>query len=1028
LSAGERDKEVLKFVTMAAGYNPVLLDFDDSFEDQSEDVDAPQDDRDFCSNNLFKDETCSDPCEVVTSANAKSNQDLDKQSLPPLNPTTGDVQKSLEEKMKQERREFEMALNQKLKTSGVPCHPSSSGLGGRQLSQEEKEEISQSIILDMIPQAMVSRDEAEDISQSIILDLIPRALMRLYVQENSRRSVASSRLPKMQSSGHYDAVPLDFSVDNHGEGRAVQDPEDESDSHEGEESEDDIEIDLPGFNSRPRRTVEETKAQNETTNDQSSTNLQKTSPIRTGDPSHLIDEQLSSSSGARLSDGKIDQVESTETKTTDNKIDKKPLGEKTVFVSQVVKSGDKSKDVVKMERKLVIDNQALKRISEAKEIANNNDLTTVKAKVTPITKPNILLKKPSPESPTASNKQVLKVKIAPKISKGPSSRSLLSKAVPTITTKKEPKSQPNTETSNGEPKDKSALEKASEFATKCLQGLAPLDPKLNAAAGLVKSNQRTTARKSTSNRLQIPNIKPEATSPKSPVKTEPPFQAPKPEEAPSKIAVKAQKKPKANNKVTVKIEEVKPSAPTVPPAPFHSNTNFTDDGKIQTYLLPDGWKKILSRRGSAVAGTWKSFDVYLVAPVPYKKLRSNVDIHKFMSTHPGVPLNPDYVNMEKPIDQTGRTSGKTPSTMKLRQAIRDSGGKVPPPNPKDAVKKTAKKRQSVPASLPPPAVEGGVEFQNLLGHLEPLPFQSVIQSVDFVDVHQAAGAAGESFGHHFLAGGGVQPAAATSVEPTTPPPAPPAKTHRQQANGRQVHPKNTVEHRVAPLVTNYKLPDQWQKVMVTKKLGDGTEKNTIFLYPPGCPKEQKLKNNDELISFMQKNRSVPMNPNFVNFEVPLNSTGRTQLTDKVYLLRHFMEQLLQDQLSNSQSSQLPASSDSGTTKSSSSASTSKPATSSTSGQKRKPVAPLSAAQSKRLKGQSVLSKNSGADATSQVANVDRRKPGPKSRRPVNPDISNSAIPSGVAGASGPLKVSKEMEENFVIEYNHDEEPEVIAID
>ena len=158
-----------------------------------------------------------------------------------------------------------------------------------------------------------------------------------------------------------------------------------------------------------------------------------------------------------------------------------------------------------------------------------------------------------------------------------------------------------------------------------------------------------------------------------------------------------------------------------------------------------------------------------------------------------------------------------------------------------------------------------------------------------------------------------------------------------------------------------------------------------------------------------------MNPNFVNFEVPLNSTGRTQLTDKVYLLRHFMEQLLQDQLSSSLSSQLPAS-DPGNTKSSSSASTS--------GQKRKPVAPLSEAQSKRLKGQSV----SGADASSQVANIERRKPGPKSRRPVNPDISNSAIPSGVAGASGPLKVSKEMEENFVIEYNHDEEPEVIAID
>ena len=35
-----------------------------------------------------------------------------------------------------------------------------------------------------------------------------------------------------------------------------------------------------------------------------------------------------------------------------------------------------------------------------------------------------------------------------------------------------------------------------------------------------------------------------------------------------------------------------------------------------------------------------------------------------------------------------------------------------------------------------------------------------------------------------------------------------------------------------------------------------------------------------------------MNPNFVNFEVPLNTTGWTQLTDKVYLLSHFIEQLL----------------------------------------------------------------------------------------------------------------------------------------
>lgn len=75
----------------------------------------------------------------------------------------------------QKNRAFVWVIKQTwVAPSGVSCHPSSSSLGGRQLSQEEKEEISRSIILDMIPQSMVSRDEAEDISQSIILDLIPR--------------------------------------------------------------------------------------------------------------------------------------------------------------------------------------------------------------------------------------------------------------------------------------------------------------------------------------------------------------------------------------------------------------------------------------------------------------------------------------------------------------------------------------------------------------------------------------------------------------------------------------------------------------------------------------------------------------------------------------------------------------------------------------------------------------------------------------------------------------------------------------
>ena len=42
-------------------------------------------------------------------------------------------------------------------------------------------------------------------------------------------------------------------------------------------------------------------------------------------------------------------------------------------------------------------------------------------------------------------------------------------------------------------------------------------------------------------------------------------------------------------------------------------------------------------------------------------------------------------------------------------------------------------------------------------------------------------------------------------------------------------------------------------------------------------------------SFVQTNPDVPMNPNYVNFEKPLNSTGRTHLTDQVVLLRKLLQ-------------------------------------------------------------------------------------------------------------------------------------------
>ena len=191
----------------------------------------------------------------------------------------------------------------------------------------------------------------------------------------------------------------------------------------------------------------------------------------------------------------------------------------------------------------------------------------------------------------------------------------------------------NESISNGEAKDKSALEKASEFATKCLQGLAPLNSKPTAADGLVKSIQRTTARKSTSNRLQIPNIKPEATSAKSPVKTEPPFKAPKPEEAPAKIAVKPQKKPKTNSKVTVKIEEVKPAAPSEPPASFDRCDGVEHCIELESHLFktakdPIGWASFQNISISKVIRIFTISNLVTVLKrfecVPIKDIRPSV--------------------------------------------------------------------------------------------------------------------------------------------------------------------------------------------------------------------------------------------------------------------------------------------------------------------------------------------------------------------------------------------------------------------
>ena len=93
------------------------------------------------------------------------------------------------------------------------------------------------------------------------------------------------------------------------------------------------------------------------------------------------------------------------------------------------------------------------------------------------------------------------------------------------------------------------------------------------------------------------------------------------------------------------------------------------------YQLPDGWRKqCVQRKTGASAGGW---DVYVLPPKG-GKLRSNSDILRFVRDNPSIPINPELVNMERPIDKHGKCP-MTPKIRSLEEALRivQSTGQMP---------------------------------------------------------------------------------------------------------------------------------------------------------------------------------------------------------------------------------------------------------------------------------------------------------------------------------------------------------------
>jgi len=85
------------------------------------------------------------------------------------------------------------------------------------------------------------------------------------------------------------------------------------------------------------------------------------------------------------------------------------------------------------------------------------------------------------------------------------------------------------------------------------------------------------------------------------------------------------------------------------------------------YELPDGWSKlIIQRKSGQFAG---KFDTYLMTPNG-TKIRSNQDLLRFVRDNPFVKMDINYVNMEKPIDDEGKTP-LTKKVMALQEGVKE---------------------------------------------------------------------------------------------------------------------------------------------------------------------------------------------------------------------------------------------------------------------------------------------------------------------------------------------------------------------
>ena len=139
---------------------------------------------------------------------------------------------------------------------------------------------------------------------------------------------------------------------------------------------------------------------------------------------------------------------------------------------------------------------------------------------------------------------------------------------------------------------------------------------------------------------------------------------------------------------------------------YMNNSDFIaqDTENYREYSLPYNWKKVGHRRQT---GT-KTWDFYIITPCG-KRLRSTVEVNKYLAQNPDVECDRDVTNCNRPSDLS---TSRGPSTSSTHPRTQYKNTCCPPPELQPHSGKLPASRQPPGTRVPPLSSAGSSQSRS----------------------------------------------------------------------------------------------------------------------------------------------------------------------------------------------------------------------------------------------------------------------------------------------------------------------------